>query len=424
MVFQGRLIIQISFEASLYFSKNTILKKEVVIISPTHSSQGANMRTSNKARRNKTINEGANIAGMNQYANNIDDALQIAEKRIVEQAKRYKNNTFASQNGFVAEEVHIGSFNVDSTIKRSSLKAVAEKNGNHGDYRIVKNGKTMAKGEFKHYTTAEKTENAMKGYGDRDLVGPKDQIADVKKVAKKRYLKNKNTRPEVAKEHKVVSKKATDTIKKDGVSSKPKTLKETKKITKKAMGGKVDRKELLPDFESSMKSSLKSGAIEGAKTGAVFGGCTSALSNAVDVANGKKNVKQAVKDFAIDTTLSVADSAVKNAVGSAAKTASLHLAEKVSSSAAKTLFKSSAPVIVAVSTVEVVKDVVRYANGDIDGEEVVKNAAKTTATAAGGWGGAEAGAMAGAAVGGPVGAVVGGIVGGILGSLGVGSLFD
>ena len=374
-------------------------------------------------RKRKEAIDGANMANLSLYAKNLDSAIAKTRRDIIAQAKRFKNNTFASVNGFVAEEVHIGAFNIDSAIKRSPLKAVEERFGNHGDYKILEAGKVIASGEFKHYNVAHQTQNAMRGYGSRDLIGPKDQIEEIKKIAKKRFLKNSHTRPHVAKEHKTVLQKVTDRIKVKGVQSRPKTLKETKQITKKALKGKVEIKEVMPDLSESVRASFKSGAIEGAKSGTAIGGGVSLIYNSYLVGKGKKEIKEAAKDVLIDTAISAADSTIKNAVGSAAKTASIHLAEKVGSSAAKSLLKSSAPVIVAVSMVEVAKDLYKYANGEMDGKQVAKNAVKTTATSAGGWAGAEAGALLGAAFG-PAGALIGGLIGGIVGSIGSSHLIE
>jgi len=367
----------------------------------------------------------ANINNLRVYTQEIDQALQNAKDDIIDQAQRYSNNTLASQAGFVAESVHVGSFNVDSAIKRSSLKAVKEKNGFHGDYKVLKGSKVIAKGEFKHYNTPKQTENAMRGYDGRDLVGPSDQIEEIKKIAKTKAMKNKTTRPQVSKEHQEVHKKATNAIKKENVSSKPKTLKEIKKITKKAARKKVvQNQEILPDLTTSLKSSALSGALDGAKTGAVFGGSISTISNIKDVYDGKKSKSDALIDISKDITLNAIDSAVKNAAGSAAKTASLHIADKVASQTAKRVLGSAAPIVVATTAVEIGKDVYKYANGEIDGETLGKNAAKCTATSAGAWAGAETGAVVGAMVGGPVGAAIGGVIGGIGAAIGIGALFD
>jgi hypothetical protein len=164
--------------------------------------------------------------------------------------------------------------------------------------------------------------------------------------------------------------------------------------------------------------------LEGAKLGAVFGGGISAVSNFSEVIQGKKEIKKAVIDTTVETVKSAADGAVKNAVGSMAKITSTRLAEKVGNEVAKKALGSAAPVIVAFTLVESAKDVYRYANGEIEGEEVIKNTGKNIATASAAWAGAEAGAALGTMLGGPIGGAIGGLVGGVLGALGVGSLFD
>ena len=373
---------------------------------------------------NKLLADALNLNELKNFSNRVDNEIANAISNITSQAKKYKNNTFASQTGFVAEEVHIGSFNINSAFKRSSLKAVKEKNGCHGDYKILKGKKVVAKGEFKHYNTAEQTENAMRGYDNRDLIGPKDQVEDIKKIARKKYLKNKTTRPKVAKEHKIVEKKVKNSIKKENVSSKAKTLKEQRKITKKAVKGKVEAKDILPDFKDSLAGSIKSGAIEGAKTGATIGGLFSATSNILEVSNGKKEMKEALIDTTKDIAISAVDSGIKNAVGSAAKTSGIYLAEKVANETAKKVLKSSAPAILAFSAVDIAKETYKYANDEIDGEELAKQSAKSVVTGVSAWAGAEAGAVAGATIAGPVGAAVGGVVGAIVASISVDSLFD
>jgi len=367
----------------------------------------------------KILQDAVNVNNLRRYSNGINSSIKNAKKEILEQAKRYKNNTFASQMGFVAEEVHIGSFNIDSAIKRSSLKAVKEKNGFHGDYKVLNGSKVVAKGEFKHYTNASNSENAMRGYGDRILVGAKEQIDDIKKIAKRKMNKNSSTRPQVAKEHQIVHENVSDSIKKNNVSSKPKTLKQQRDITKQATKGRVDINELLPDLQTSLKSSAISGAIEGAKLGAIFGGGISTVCNVHDVI---KNKKEAAMEITKDITKGALDSAIKNVAGSVAKTASVHVAKKVANESVKKVLGSSAPIIAATVLVDSCKDLYKCSNGEIDTQTVVINTGKNVVTAGGAWAGAEAGAIIGA-FGGPAGVLVGGFVGSIVGSIGVSSFF-
>ena len=362
---------------------------------------------------------GENIA----FHKELNNVLESGVKDIVNQAKRYQNNSLESATGFIAESYHCASFNTKSALKRETFRAFREKNGNHGDYFIkdIKSGKIVEKGEMKYYSTAAKTENAMKGYGNRKLIGPKEQIGEIKKIAKKRELSNQNTRIEVAKEHKIVREKVSDTIGKK-TKSEALSLKDAKKLTKKARKGKVNMNDILPD--NATLEAAKSGAIEGAKNGAIFSAAFSSIENIYAVTSGNKNIKEAVADVAIQTTKITVDSAVKSAAGSTAKVAAVKVAEKTTNSVAKSVLKSSAPVMAAAAGVEIAKNAVDLARGKIDGEKFAKNTTKTVATTAGGWAGAEAGAAIGTALCPGVGTVVGGIVGSVLGSLGIGSLFD
>ena len=357
------------------------------------------------------------------FSKELNEVIEEGIKDILSQAKRYKNNSLASATGFVAESYHCASFNTKSALKRETFRAFREKNGNHGDYFIkdIKSGKIVEKGEMKYYSTAAKTENAMRGYGNRKLVGPKEQINDIKNIARRRELSNQTTRVEVAKEHKIVRKKVSDTIGKK-TKSEALSLKDAKKLTKKARKGKVNTNDILPDNASL--EAAKSGAIEGAKNGAIFSAAFSSIENIYAVTSGNKNIKEAVVDVAIQTTKATIDSAVKSAAGSAAKVTAVKIAENTTNSIAKTVLKSSAPVMAAAVGVEIAKNAVDLVTGKIDGEEFAKNTTKTVATTAGGWAGAEVGTAIGTAICPGIGTIVGGIVGGILGSLGIGSLFD
>ena len=362
---------------------------------------------------------GENVA----FSKELNKVLEDGVKDILNQAKRYQNNSLSSATGFVAESYHCANFNAKSVLRRETLMAFREKSGNHGDYFIkdIKTDKIIERGEMKYYSTAEKTENAMRGYGNRKLIGPKEQIEDIKKIAKRKSLSNKSTRPEVAKDHEIVVKKVSAYIGKK-TKSDSLSLKDAKKLTKKARKGKVNSNDILP--KDAIFEALKSGAIEGAKKGAIFSSAFSVIENIQAVNNGKKEVAKAVVDVMIETTKGAVDCAIKSAAGSAAKLPATKLTEKTANSVAKSVLKSSAPVMAAVAGVEITKNAVDLVKGEIDGEEFAKKSTKTVVTTAGGWAGAEIGATIGSVICPGIGTVVGGIVGGILGSLSIDSLFD
>jgi len=372
-----------------------------------------------------SFNTGIVIGENVVFSRKFDMAVENAMEDMITQANRYKNNSLASVNGFVAETYHVGSYNVKSVLSRKNLIAFREKNGNHGDYFIkdMKNGKIVQKGEFKYYSTSAKTENAMRGYGSRKVIGPADQVEEIKKIAKKRELSNKITRPQIAKEHKTVRNNVKDSIGNEDLHSTPKTLKESRRLTRRVQKNKLNSGDVLPEINESVTMAFKSGFMEGAKNGAITTGVISAVSDVSDVVNGKKSVKEAIKHSAVETAKGTLDSAVKSAAGSTAKAVSKSLAEKTSSTLLKKTLNSSVPVAVAVSSVEIAKHAVDFATGKIDGREFSKKSSKSVAVTAGGYAGAELGAVIGTFICPGVGTAIGSFVGGALGSLGVGTLF-
>jgi hypothetical protein len=371
---------------------------------------------------------GANIGENVQFCNALQKTLDKGAADVADQAKRYANNPPASQAGFVAEADHCATFNARKALGRSNVRAVREPNGNHGDFKIVKGRKVLVKGEMKYHATAEKTENAMRGYGDRQLVGPADQIDDIKDIAARKAAKNGASgnpiRRDVGREHEAVGKNAKDCIADGKTTSTPRTSKEAKRIAKDASKGKHSPQSTLPPLGESVKTAAKSGAKAGAVWGAAIPGVFSGVDNAQAFLDGQKDAPEALADFTVDVAKSATDGAAKGAAGSAATATATHLAGKVASPLAKRLLRSSGPAAAAIGVVETAKHAIDWGTGEIDGEEFAEKTVQTAATTAGGWGGAQAGAMLGGAVGGPPGAIVGAVVGGIFAAFGISSLFE
>ena len=77
--------------------------------------------------------------------------------------------------------------------------------------------------------------------------------------------------------------------------------------------------------------------------------------------------------------------------------------------------RGSAPVMVAGAALEFGGDLYKFANGEIDGDELACAAGKTAVRTGATWAGAEGGAMVGTAICPGVGTVIGGLIGGFLG---------
>ena len=389
------------------------------------SSSNGNLSKGQKLGREAT--SGAVLGECVTFSKTLNKTLDQGVGDILEQAERYKNNPAASQAGFVAEADHCATFNARKALERDGTRAVRQPNGNHGDYKIVKGDKVLVEGEVKYHATAEKTETAMRGYGDQQLVGPADQADEIQKIAERKAATNgasdKPARQQVAREHEKVAENAGNSITDGKTKSTPRTRKEAEKIADDASKGKLDHDTVLPPMGESLKLAAKSGAKSGAIGGAVFGGGVSILSNTKAYLDGDKDGAEALVDVSVDVAKSAGDGALKGATSSAATAAAKHAATKVASPMAKTLLRSSAPAAIAIGLVETAKHGVDLARGEIDGEEFAEAAAKTAATTAGGWAGAELGATLGAPLG-PAGILIGMIGGGVLGALGAESWFD
>lgn len=397
-------------------------------IKDQNENTSAHNNESRKASKLGDTASKAAVLGENVYfQKTLQKILEEGVTDIVDQAQRYKNNPMASRVGYVVEADHCATYNTRSALERSAKRAIREPNGTHGDYKIVKGQKVFVEGEMKYYSTAEQTETATRGYGDRQLVVPADQIDDIKKIAARKAAKNNAsdnpTRQQVGREHETVAQNASDCISDGKTKSTPRTRREAQKIAEEAAQGKTDHTSILPPLGESVKIAAKSGAKIGAVSSSVITGVISGVSNTMAWMDGKKGGGEALLDAAVDIGKSAVDGAFKGAIGSGATVIATRIAAKTTSDIVKTTLRSGGPATIAIGAVEVGKHAFDLAKGEIGGEEFVEKTAQTVATGVGGWAGAEAGATLGLLICGPVGSLVGGILGGIGGAIGVGRLF-
>jgi len=364
---------------------------------------------------------GENVAYGEEVKITTDEGLND----IKGQAQKYSNNKPESQAGFVAEADHCATFNSRSALDRSRNRALREKNGHHGDYKIKSGRKNILKGEIKYRKKAEQTENALRGYGNKQRVAPADQKEAIKEIARRKELKGKSSdnpiRQQVGKEHQEVLENVSDSISDGRRSSTPRTQKDIKKIAKNADRGNITDQDILPPLGETLKRSAFSGAKAGAVAGAGIGSAVSITKNTIDVYKGEKSVKSAMIDTAVETSCATADAAVKGSVGSMARTAGIHIAAKTGTPLLKSVLRSGGPAAAAIGAVEIVKDLCLYTTDRIDGEELGKRSKKTGLTTVSAWGGAETGAAIGTAICPGPGTIVGGILGGTI--FGIGSSF-
>ncbi len=386
-----------------------------------------NNRKRELRRRERVAREGGVVGEVTAFGQTLDVTAQRGLDDIASRAKTYRNNPRPSQAGFVAEPDHAATFNARAALDRSGARAKLQPNGHRGDIRIEDRGATVAQAEVKYHGTARHSEQAARGYGDQQRVVPKEQLDEVRRLARQKAkiegMSDKPTRQAVGREHAEVAEHATDRISDGKRSSTPRSRDEVKDLARRAEKGKLSSDDVLPSPLETMGRAALSGAKAGAVFGAGISGAVSTVGNVCAVMDGRKDLGEAALDTGIAVAKGTADGALKGAVGSAVRAGATQVAGRVASPVAKSLLKSGGPAAVAVGGVELAKDVILWGAGEIDGDELGARAVKTTATTAAGWGGAELGAVIGTALCPGVGTVVGGIVGGIAGAMGVGALF-
>lgn len=333
------------------------------------------------------------------------NAARTTGEEIKDIAEQYKNCVDECTAGRIAEKFHEGTFNMDAARKgRPDLKArTTASNGQcraKADIEVLKNGNIVDGAQVKYHNAPAATTFHISDpkYDGLQKICPSEQVAKVRELSGKRGKSGIGQRnyPDTA-------KKASDHLHHDGVKSDAlsydKALNMTKNPTKAA-------KEI---FKKESLGAVKGGAIVG---GAVSG-VMSIGENIFAVVNGKKKTSDAIEAVAKDTVSGTIDGAAKSA-------ASLGIQAGLVRMGAQTLARSSAPVAIGVTAVDVLRDAGLAISGKIDGEEFVMRSGKNVVKGSASWGGMEAGA----ALGTMICPGVGTIFLGILGAIGGGFLAD
>ena len=163
------------------------------------------------------------------------------------------NQKTAIKAGFAAEEWHTDTFNLDSILKNDGAQAYTDKYhefieagfkiNDTPDLVVMKDGVVTHQSQSKYIKDANGTYDQMRivdefgniKYKDMDsLIGPSDQINDVKNISHRAKLKEdaKGNRPAVAEAAKMVEDKASPTLKSGDVESAPLTNNDAKSIAK------------------------------------------------------------------------------------------------------------------------------------------------------------------------------------------------
>ncbi|EIC31192.1 hypothetical protein [Methylomicrobium album] len=368
-------------------------------------------------------------AGAANQMGQLINEFSMAESLLSE--IRLTNQSIPIKAGLAAEILHAETFNADAILKDSNLRAYTDRHPNsslpknHQTHDIVvTNGEQKVHGaQLKYYQDGEKTANAFREttdgvpkYKEADsLIGPSDQLNDIKKSARRTELKNLETRPDVAEAAKDVQNKATDRLSVDDVESKPLTSAESKSIAKGNEQGKQQHEAIQNDYKTR---SLVNQSLNAAKSAAVITACISGTINVVNSLSKlqKKQIspQEAALEILTNTAIASADAALKAGAGTAAVSLTASSIPQIfAGSMLKQNLVGGSIAGAAVCSVDLVQCLVKVAMGKMTPAELETRTGKNIFQTGSGVSGASIGAVIGAPAG-PVGALVGSLIGGMI----------
>ena len=353
----------------------------------------------------KKIEQGAAAAGVanvGEYAVGIDEALKTAneqmEKTVLTQSRAF--NRTSNLDGFIAEQHHADTFNLDAAAQGSPLQAeVLGSQGKNSVDVVIRDGDghIIRRYQSKYGQDAEATQHLFeKGdyRGQRKLVpsGQKDGVPN-----------------------------STDVIEAGGASSKPLTKAEAKRLQEKAQQGQDISHEWNEVNRIEIAKSIGKQALMGAALACGFQGARILGRRLWNSLRNKENppASEDLQEFFESSIKSAASVGAQTAVTGAVIVAARNGWIKALSNTP--VGKIAGIVHVAMENSKIL---FKLSKGELNAEEALDAMGTSTASAIGALVGAGKGALTGTVIGtslgGPpgaaVGSVVGGVVGGIVGS--------
>ena len=356
----------------------------------------------------KKFEEGATLNGVNNfgaYAGEIDTAIESANNANIDLL--YRNDGQLNQqlnlDGFIAEQHHADTFNLDAVSKGSDYRAEVlqpksgESYGKNSVDIVVRDadGKIVRRYQAKYGADADATETMLKKgdyRGQRKLV-PEGQSDDISG--------------------------STEKIEIDGVESKPLSKQEAKERQRKAQE-EAEAKQYDWNEASRIDIANNIGKKAGIATllAVGFQGARILGRRIWNGFSGKENnsVEEDLKEFVQSSLQSAAASGLTVAVTGAVTVA---IKSGWLGSALKNTPAGRIANAVCIG-IENVKILYKYSKGELTGEEALDKAGSATCSLVGGLAAGAKGASLGAALGtalGPVGTAIGGVAGGIVGGI-------
>lgn len=383
------------------------------------------------------------------------------------------NQNIPVKGGFIAEEFHAETFNLDAILKGDDARAYTDRYGEWSelewngaklhkndvpDVVVSRDGKVTTTAQSKYYDSSETTAGQMSQTKDGTvkyekvdaLLGPEDQVnTSYKKVpgesepvptttikehaqAKSEALQAKNGDKAQIDAYKQTAEKVTDKVQ-DGKSSSSGLSKEDADAMGAGDKTKLEKIESEYQTRSTLKQ-MRNAAVGAAALSAVVSGSMNTLHYIQLVKAGKISAGDATLKIVGETVAAAADSAVKASANVGVHSLLVRYGSEkaamqvLARQGLKSMLKTNVVTVGVVCAVDAVKDLVRLGTGDITTQEFFDRQGKgvlmTTAGVAGGALGTAAGVGAATVFGVSSGALaltvaefVGGLSGGMIAGL-------
>ena len=365
----------------------------------------------------------------------IVDQCDLTNRIIATDGRIAGGAPLATRAGFVAEELHAESFNLDAILKDKDTRAFTDRYNNTplssndpvNDIVITEDGKVVKGAQLKYYQNGQKTANAFcesgsdgkPHYQETDsMVCPSDQLNDVKEAARRTELKNGETRPQVSEAAKQVQEKVSDRIEHEGVSSSPVSKRDAEQVAKGSDEGIETHNKIQNGAKnaSTLQQTAKA-ATSAALVTTVIAGTINTVSCLNKVQKGQMTSDEAIKYILTNTAMSACDSTLKAAGATAAvSTATRYLPQFFSGSVLHVNLAAGSVACAAVCAIDLVECLVSVAAGKMSWQELETRTGKNIfQTGSGGLGASIGAALCAPA--GPIGAALGAVVGGMITSI-------
>lgn len=351
------------------------------------------------------------------------------------------NQSAPVKGGYLAEEFHALTFNMDAILKGDNARAYTDRynewfelewNGDNlhkndtPDLAASRDGRTVTlTGQNKTYYSAEKTAAEMSQtvdgapkYGKVDtLIGPEDQVNPSAQnvleeselvptttiqehaTARAEALRAQNGDPAQIEAHEQTAQKVRDRFQDGNVSSTPLSKDEAN-----AMGagdtGKFE--EIAGEYQTrSTLTQMSNAAIGAAAMSAVVSGVMNTLRYIQLVNNGKISAEEATLKIMSETVVSAADSALKASANAGVQSLLVRYGSEkaaiqmLAGQGLKSMLKTNVATIGVVCAVDAVKDLVRLGIGQISSQEFFDRQGKNILMTSAGVAGSAVGGAAG-----------------------------